>query len=162
MIGVFFYLLEINSLVQQLGNPNWHVRQDAYFKLEKTLKDTNGSKNYDVLLAVKRGRQSSDLEISKRSQLLYNNYKGLYFWEAGWFWVFLDSKTADWSGHKLSVVVKLEKFGCRVVSIKGAYPNTIQLSCQMPVGLDREVIERIKLMKSVIDILPTIDPDALP
>src|SRR5262245_24944225 len=79
-------------LILQLGDDDFQKREVATSYLSKVLQDTDGCRNYSLLLAVKKASEDKDrnLELRMRARRLYQDNYTRYFREYPYLLVYFN------------------------------------------------------------------------
>ena len=76
-----FLPLIVDAHIRQLGDDDFTKRNAAALFLEKVLRDTDGFRNHDAVVKLKRAMHSQDREVCNRARELYEVATPLYFRE---------------------------------------------------------------------------------
>lgn len=150
-------------LIQQLGSDVFSKRESAQRALTAILQDTDGCRNYSVLLAVKKARDSEDKEVNLRAKSIYGTCYRKYFREYPYLCVFFeregDEPLVKETADKLKRICA-EAFGHSLVGVRwGRAPSKLFYVYRMPKDLDSVKLQRLKANKKVIRVVPQDNDD---
>jgi hypothetical protein len=153
-------------LILQLGHDDFQKRQVATSYLNNVLQDTDGCRNYSILLAVKKASEDKDKnpELRIRARRLYQDNYTRYFREYPYLLVYFNKDELG--------VVRDKEFAARIGVIMHGYRPTGRKGISvryglmnvyaMPEDFNSDKLNRLKMRKEVAGIVAFFYQDRLP
>jgi|SRR5579884_905553 len=157
-----FLSIIVDTRIRQLGDDYFGKREAATRFLSKVLQDTDGCRNYSILLKVKKASECKDAEIRIRAQRLYETFRKQYFGEHRFFCIF--TTELDKAGMTSKAYEKAIKITEGAVFIRWGRQKGGQFAvlCATPKKFNSLHLARIKAHKEVILIVPAENDEDIP
>ncbi len=155
----FLPLIE-DAMIRQLGDDDFAKREAATRFLAKVLQDTDGCRNYSLLLAVKKARVDKNPEISMRAKRLYLENSSNYYREYLYLYITLNPlDIPDMANKGLTKesrqAVRNFTRGYEVKNWGGRNEGPTCVICVTPKDFNSDKLNQLKAKKGVVDVLPT-------
>lgn len=157
---VSFLPLITDAMVRQLGDDDFAKREAATRFLAKVLQDTDGCRNYSVLLAVKKARADKNPERAIRAKRLYVDNGSNYYREYAYLHIELNPLDIPGAANKglsdesRQAILKFTK-GYETKNWGGRSEGPTSVICVTPKDFNSVKLNQLKAKKGVLYVLPT-------
>jgi hypothetical protein len=157
-----FLPLIVDAHIRQLGDDDFARREEATRFLSKVLHDTDGFRNYDSLVMVRKTQEDKNPESRSRARQLYQKHKSGFFLEYPYICITLKMdnvrKDVSWreSVRKLRPIVAEVDSGFVINNSWEKGGNVYYVICPTK-GLDSAKLKKIQAKKEFVKFSPLDD-----
>ena len=157
-----FLPLIVDAHIRQLGDDDFARREAATRFLSKVLQDTDGFRNYEALVMVRKTQEDKNPEIRLRARQLYQKHKSDFFLEYPYICITIKMynvrKDDSWreSIRKLRPIVAEVDSGFVINNSWSEGGNVYHVICPIK-GLDSAKLKRIQARKEFVKFSPIND-----